>query len=785
MIAQKRGKNVAIAGAVLQAVFAGGALLLQQWTHSLGAATWVVLLAAGVPLWLMSAVLFYCKQLERQETLELEHLAATGGAAGALFQQNQSEEFRSAASHVKFIEKWIVPIFTLLWTGLLAAAAVYMFWRLQPFHSTDLPNTDRAWMFVILIGFPAFLFSRYCTGMSRRPEWRPLRACGSYLLLCAIAAAVVAVGMLMESQEYREMDVYAAYVAPVMLLVLSAELLLNLVLDFFRPRMAGQEQRLSCDSRLCGLLAEPAAIGRSLAEAINYQFGFEVSKTWFYQLISRAIVPLVLFGVAVMIALTSIVVVRDGERCIVKHYGKRVSGSLGPGVHFTWPWPVDSVDRFNVAKVHEIRLGVSGERDSNERKEDFVNGREVFLWTKAHGEFKEQDFLVAVSPRDRQLAGPTAASAPATTQPAQAAGRQHLPPPVNIIKLVASVQYRIDDPEKFGYRYTAPAQLMECVACSEMTQYCASATLDEPVTGANDRPEAIMTFGQQKAAAKLKQRIEKAIGPEGLDLGVTIVNVDFLAVHPPTDAAKDYEAVLEAERRIDEKRFEAEAEAGKTLSQVAGDPQTALELALAIQVSSRLDSLRNLADNPSSLCQRLEDYIHATEKGMKALDDEIARERLSGRLGGGEETTPVYLRGKYAAHLEALQAMLGAARKGQNLNLASQLSDARTQADKLLGRCSGEAAVSLVAAIAGRWKTELNERVRAEAFQRKVIAFNASPRLYKLERWLDVWDSVLPDITKYVIGVDPQRLEIRMNLEEPPPVAGMSTFGTAESAKQK
>ena len=35
-----------------------------------------------------------------------------------------------------------------------------------------------------------------------------------------------------------------------------------------------------------------------------------------------------------------------------------------------------------------------------------------------------------------------------------------------------------------------------------------------------------------------------------------------------------------------------------------------------------------------------------------------------------------------------------------------------------------------------------------------------------VDRWLDVWDKVLPDITKYVIGVDPDKVEIWLNLEQ-------------------
>jgi hypothetical protein len=49
------------------------------------------------------------------------------------------------------------------------------------------------------------------------------------------------------------------YAIPWVMIVLGAEILLNTILDIYRPRVAGQYAQAAFDSRLLGLVNEPAA----------------------------------------------------------------------------------------------------------------------------------------------------------------------------------------------------------------------------------------------------------------------------------------------------------------------------------------------------------------------------------------------------------------------------------------------------------------------------------------------------------------------------------------------
>src|SRR5690606_7562661 len=141
---------------------------------------------------------------------------------------------------------------------------------------------------------------------------------------------------------------------PILMVILGLETLLNFLLDVYRPRSPGTEPRAAFDSRLLGLISEPGGIAHSLQEAINYQFGCQVSQTWFYQLMERTLAPLVLVGVLAVWLLTCLVVVQPYERVIIERFGRQLDpgNPLGPGLHFKWPAPFELARRFNTGQLH-------------------------------------------------------------------------------------------------------------------------------------------------------------------------------------------------------------------------------------------------------------------------------------------------------------------------------------------------------------------------------------------------------------------------------------------------
>ncbi|RPI61888.1 MAG: hypothetical protein EHM48_04955 [Planctomycetaceae bacterium] len=778
MVIQQRGKSISLIGAILQLLLAGAVAIIARSTDSEAgkAVTWF--LAAGVPLWVLACFMFYCRQLEKREAREIDEITAAGATSTTIFAKDDQENLRPAASRVKFMDRWIAPIFAVVWALLQAAAGLMTLSYMSGRSPERIESPETGIIFLLLAAFMAFLFSRYCLGMSERAEWRILRATGGYLFANVLTMTGVAAAMVAAWQGIAEVDYVVAYAVGIIQLVLAGEVILNFLLDIYRPRVAGQENRFSFDSRLFNIVAQPGQVGHSMAEAINYQFGFEVSKSWFYQLLAKAIVPLLVFGALIIVAMTSIVVVDEGQKCVVLHLGQPrtgpdgtiQSGVLNPGLHLKWPWPIDSVRRFNTDQVYTILLGVGEARTQAQRESAFIKGKEFYIWDQDHGAMEERNFLIAAPPR--------------TGENKVGVAGQNEPPPVNVVKIVVSVQYKIGNVFDYGFNFTQPEKLIESIASREMTHYCASATLDEPVgTGQPDRPEGLMTFGQGKAAARLQTLIQQATNKEMGDGAVKIVAVGFQAVHPPKEVAPDFEQVLEAERRQEAAIYEAQADANKILSKAAGDPNAARRLLLAIRKSQELETLRDLLGKPT-FDKRLAESITQADNDILKLQQDVSRQVL---MGQAEESpadkggTPTQnLLAEYRQYRGALEDLRKLAAAGKSAELKTMLDDriaaVSTDADQQLREAKGEPAVIVARAVADRWKLELGEMARAETFESNLAAYRASPQVFMLDRWLDTWDAVLPKTIKYVLATDRSKLRLWMDWTQTTKLMGEAPY---------
>ena len=753
MSANKRGQRVALIGLVLQTGLIG--LTVALWVQTRSAPIWpgLWLIVAPWPVWLLTALLFYCRYLHGIEQEDLRQLAARGGGEGIFAGEDESHQV--AAKRLQWMHRYLMPGFALALAAYhLALAALTLQW----IRATEtFPANNFAAIFFAAGGaLASFLMSRYTTGMAEVPAWRPLRAAGSYLFANTLALLTMAVVLGLEYGGVRNVGRVVAYVFSLLLVLLGAELILNFILDLYRPRAPQAEKRLSYDSRLLDIIANPESVGRSIAEALNYQFGFEVSSSWFYRLLQRAFVPLLLAGGLIIWLMTSIVVVDEDETYVVLRFGKQhrvLKPQSTP--HLIWPWPIDTARRFRTEKIHEIVLGVGGTR-----QEEYVRGKRVYLWSQEHGPRSELDTLVATPPRGE----------------APGEGPDDRPTPnVMVIKLIASVYYRITDPHKFGYQFTDAGKLLESIAHREMVRYAASATLHERLgAGAGaGRPQGLMSFGRGEAADQLKRRIIEAVHGKGLDLGVEIVAVELIGCHPPPEAASAFEEVIAAERERERLRYEAEAEASKILAQAAGSGERAWEFAQMLEFGNDLEYLLQLEQ--SARPKAAQEALRRANSELERLDQEIHYQRLLGRLRTAparpgstrqrdRRSVTEKLRDKLKAHVDRLTALHPDC---QTDHIAKQLDAVNEQLVGLFSGIGGRAKVALAQARAQRWQVELAESGLASAFPAEMQIYRVAPTLYRQEKLLEVLAEALKDRKKYILAMDRNQVEVWVNLEEP------------------
>lgn len=661
--ADKRSEIATLIGLVLQVVFFGLFLVLFRQNNSPAtlAMSWYFL--AGTGLWLLIFIELYQRRAAWQQRNELEDLERQRlqriGGSSSVFEQVSLDEELPAERRLKLIQRWFVPILSILTAGMLLLFAAMLFPQWKPITwmkdacdpGAKVRSQFTTLTIIALVSLACFVFSRYCLGLSRTRGWRVLRAGANFILGNSVAAFAVAVVLGFSAYGSPAPERVVAMIIPALMVVLALEIILNLVLDIYRPRIPGEEYQASYESRLLGLFSEPEGVLHSIAQTIDYQFGFKVSETWFYQLFQQAVVPLILFGAATLYLMSAIVIVQPGQQAIVTHFGKKPAAPLREGLHLKWPWPIDEATIYNVGQVNQMAIGFTG-------KSEWEDPTKPILWTVQHVK-DGKEFQLLVASKNGELAETD--SAPATG-PADRGAQGRLSP-VNILAGELVIYYNIKNEDANGLldyvsNYRNPdgiisgkggseKSILESVAYRQWTQYMASV---DPMT--------VMTTERDKATAALTKAIQGEL--DARQSGIQIVRVSMIGMHPPVEIAPAYESAINARQEREtmvwrakgdasERVPAARAKARQTVSEAEAGryAKVTLEKARAERFNDQLLSYRtapnvffyrNYLDIFQQSTANVRKFILAVEHPEKVkiiVDD---KEKLSpGMMGLGEE----------------------------------------------------------------------------------------------------------------------------------------------------
>lgn len=656
-----RARLVAIVGLIGQLVLTAFLVLLTVTSQSEAVRGLTLLSGVGTFVWLVLVLVYQQRVLVQAETLETEQLRRERAGAegtGAIFDVGQ-EELLLAQRRLRWMYRWMLPAFSLVIILMLALAGIFWWsWPLLGDLRAEVWPTVRgvSWLTwcVGAVAFVSFLLSRYATGMAREPDWRMLRAGAAFTMGLTLGAAAVtlALGALHFFQTPIPERVVAQAVR-ILLLVLAAETLLNFILDFYRPRTADEEPRPAFDSRVLGLFTEPGGIARSIADALNYQFGFEVSSTWFYRLLQRSAIPLIGFTVITLILASSLVFVGAEERAVIERFGEK-RRELAPGLHVKWIWPVEMAYKVSTARVHELRVGASPEDE--EAEEDEAKKDELILWTNQHADEPHlvilapmpqlAEFITAEEPKEAAEVVPGQDTTPAREGISTPRGQAV---PVSILRVAVVIQYQIRDAYDWLRRYAEPEAVFEAVAKREILHYCANVEALNLLGGRRGPIETALTESIQREADRL-------------ELGIDIVFLGLQGVHPPSDTAKEFQAVIGAESKRIASRRTAEAESNRILAEAAGNVERARTLAAAIEEMNRLEA------DPDASQQRLNEvrqqvargFFGDASKGIRPVGGEAAELIVQARESRWQDENEAYGR---AVAFEAEMATKNAAPK--------------------------------------------------------------------------------------------------------------------------
>ncbi len=613
-LAFQRAVNIAGFGFLLQAGL--GAVLLVLGlslddTSCIVASLWCLI---GLAVWLGLLIVFNQHRLERLEALEQEDLA---GDESAIF-DDSSEGGLPAARRLRSMYRWVMPAVSICYAGALAVAGWLVISWMTSLESdsslADFAMTEHlGWMVAIYLAFAvvSFIMSRFLAGMAEQDAWRHLRAGAGVMVGNALVLVAAAIGEVFRFFEVDRILEGVVWGIAIFMVAVAVEVVLGLILNVYRPRSAGDFPRAAHDSSTLSLLTRPDSFVQSINEAVNYQFGFDITSSWGYQLLLRSSVWLGGLAVAALLIMSAVVIIGGREEGLRMQWG-RIVGQPGEqvqtsGLFVKLPWPLEQSVSYDVTSVR--RMDVTPPQSRVAAYNDWANP--VDLVNKA----APVGFIV----RPSVLMDPRATDVVQGDDDATAKESAHA-----LITAMISLQWRPkgggngepsqllsylnfgSDRARRRTLYSDRERMIRAITLSEATRYLGELTLDDTLSG--DRAELGHT---------LRLRVQKRL--DQLDSGVELIAIDLPAVSPPQKAVRSFEDLPVAIQQSDSTVALAERNMTKQYTSLVGESSLVDPVIAAIDdVDKARGAMVNASDaDKASLAQKWTDAVAKAESLLR------------------------------------------------------------------------------------------------------------------------------------------------------------------------
>lgn len=567
-LSYKRATGVCLIGLSIQVVLAAIVIVYARLGADPGAMTGGLAILLGVPVWVVLALVFHQHRLERLEALESEAYASSSAAQASVFDEaGAAADQQAHAVRLAWMHRWFLPSASLVLGGLFVGLGALRLWITTPEDSDAVASAFRAppepgWAISIGVGIAVigFIFARFVAGMAKERVWQLLHAgSGTAVTAALIGAALTVAHFVSAALGSTALLRFLPSALAVLMIALGVEVFLNFVLNLYRPRRVGEYQRPAFDSRVLAFVAAPDRLAESISEAINYQFGFNVSATWFYRLLARSVLSLGVLAVATLWLLSIFSVVRPHERGLLLRNGQLVR-EVRPGLVVDLPWPWSRIERFPADAVNELSLGTP--KPSKEGP---------ILWTNEHT--PNERYLLVQAPR-ANAGGAGVGGGGSDGAGARGSGD------LNLVAMELPVHYIVRDLKK----YTALAQdgprgkaddmrrdLLKAAASGAVMQHVATLSVDD-----------VLGPARRSIAARIRELVQARF--DAMDAGVEVIFAGVAGVHPEQSVAPAFEEVVAADQKRLAAIEAAEADAIRSLAGVVGDVDRARSIMKELDV---------------------------------------------------------------------------------------------------------------------------------------------------------------------------------------------------------
>ncbi|MEM9943013.1 MAG: SPFH domain-containing protein [Planctomycetota bacterium] len=346
--------------------------------------------------------------------------------------------------------------------------------------------------------FARFLDSRPTT---QQIEGSAIQAALSESRLVALLSA----GILLAATVYPPVEGWFAWGLSLWVLLIASEHLCRVFIGWFQTvnlldRFEAPVQSLFREIFLTS--TNPIAKAFDIVEA---RFGLSLRSSWTIRFFRASVLPIALSSLILVWASTCFVVIAPHQAGLEQRFGVAQKKRLEPGLHTKLPWPFGVIQRYPANLVQTMQIGFEDESTTNISEDR----NRTLLWTKPHA----REFSLVLGSETELVA-------------------------VNAI-----VYYKIsDDTQGFldhALATSNPQEALEAYAYRVLMEQTRTATLAD-----------VLSRGRNQFASSVRSRLSEYSTKE--KLGLDIVNVALINIHPPVEAAGSYLDVINAE--LDSKR---------------------------------------------------------------------------------------------------------------------------------------------------------------------------------------------------------------------------------------
>jgi membrane protease subunit HflK len=214
----------------------------------------------------------------------------------------------------------------------------------------------------------------------------------------------------------------------------------------------------------------------------------------------RAYMTTVIGLLAVLYACSGVYSISQNEIGVLQRFGRVIDDRVMPGIHFSFPWPIDTVAKIPIKSVKRISI------------DDFSRNYTLLV--------SDEYFSRRISPYC--ITGDN-----------------------NIVNISCQFQYSISNPVKFLFRVRDPENILHQAACNAVIQCLSTLPVD-----------TVLTYGKREMEARIKDMVQVKL--DGIDCGLSISFVELKDVNPPGRIQQYFDDVINS--KIDKNKMISQAE---------------------------------------------------------------------------------------------------------------------------------------------------------------------------------------------------------------------------------